>query len=88
MLLRQRSSAREEAPRPLFPAWRGNLLIAALSSEALVRLTLDGEQVTGEERIPIGGRIRDVVQGPDGAVYLLTDEGQGVILRLSPAGNG
>jgi glucose/arabinose dehydrogenase len=65
------------------PPWRGNLLIAGLSSQAIVRLTLDGEKVVGEERIPMGARIRDVVQGPDGAVYALTDEGNGEILRLT-----
>lgn len=65
------------------PAWKGNLLIAALSEQAIVRLTLDGEKVVDEERIPMGTRIRDVVQGPDGAVYALTDEGNGEILRLT-----
>jgi len=65
------------------PAWKGNLLIAGLSSQAIVRLTLDGEKVVEEERIPMGTRIRDVVQGPDGAVYALTDEGNGKILRLT-----
>lgn len=69
----------------LFPRWRGNLLIAGLSSEALVRLTLDGERVTGEERIAMDTRIRDVEQGPDGSVYLLTDESDGTVLRLAPA---
>ena len=58
----------------VFAAWRGNLLIGGLSSESLVRLALNGESVTGEERIFMGQRIRDVRQGPDGAVYLLTDE--------------
>jgi len=65
------------------PGWKGNLLIGGLSSEAIVRLTLDGEKVTEEERIPMGTRIRDVRQGPDGAVYALTDEGDGKILRLT-----
>ena len=65
------------------PAWKGNLLIAALSGQAIVRLTLDGEKVVDEERIPMGARIRDMVQGPDGAVYALTDEGNGEILRLT-----
>lgn len=65
------------------PAWKGNLLIAALSGQAIVRLTLDGEKVVDEERIPMGARIRDVVQGPDGTVYALTDEGNGEILRLT-----
>jgi glucose/arabinose dehydrogenase len=67
------------------PGWKGNLLIAGLSSNAIVRLTLDGEKVTDEERLPMGVRIRDVVQGPDGAVYALTDEGNDKILKLSPA---
>jgi len=68
----------------LFPAWRGNLLIGGLSSEALVRLTLDGERVTDEERIDLDARIRNVRQGPVGAVYLLTDQPDGEILRLVP----
>jgi aldose sugar dehydrogenase len=66
--------------------WRGNLLIGGLSSQALVRLTLDGEKVTGEERIPMGTRIRDVAQAPDGSVYLLTNETDGKVLRLTLAG--
>jgi glucose/arabinose dehydrogenase len=65
------------------PAWKGNLLIGGLSEQAIVRLTLDGEKVVDEERIPMGARIRDVVQGPDGTVYALTDEGNGEILRLT-----
>jgi glucose/arabinose dehydrogenase len=67
------------------PGWKDDLLIAGLSSQAISRLTLDGETVTGEERIPMGTRIRDVVQGPDGAVYALTDESDGAILKLSLA---
>jgi len=63
------------------PSWRGNLLLAGLASRALIRLTLDGTHVTGEERIPMGERIRHVAQGPDGFVYILTDE-EGRILRL------
>jgi glucose/arabinose dehydrogenase len=65
------------------PAWRGNLLIGGLSSQAIVRLNLDGETVKAEERIPMEARIRDVVQAPDGSVYALTDEGDGRILRLT-----
>ncbi|MEZ5827194.1 MAG: PQQ-dependent sugar dehydrogenase [Hyphomicrobiales bacterium] len=65
------------------PAWKGNLLISGLSSQAITRLTLDGEKVTGEERIPMGARIRDVAQGLDGAVYVLTDEADGKVLRLT-----
>lgn len=45
------------------PGWQDNLLIGGLSSQAIIRLTLDGERVAAEERIPMGERIRDVVQG-------------------------
>jgi glucose/arabinose dehydrogenase len=70
-----------------FQAWRGNLLVGGLTSHAVTRLTLDGARVTGEERIPIGARVRDVRQGPDGAIYVLTDEADGALLRLTPAGS-
>lgn len=65
------------------PAWAGDLLVGGLSSESIVRLSIDGDKVTGEERIPLSVRIRNVVQGPDGAVYALTDEDDGKILRLT-----
>jgi aldose sugar dehydrogenase len=68
------------------PGWKGNILIGGLSSEGIVRLSLDGEKVTDEERIPMRARIRDVVQGPDGAVYALTDKNKGKILRLTLSG--
>jgi aldose sugar dehydrogenase len=76
----------------LFPAWKGSLFIGGLGSTALVRLTLDGDKVTGEERLltnlqPKPERIRDVRQGPDGALYLLTDNKEGRILKLVPARN-
>ncbi len=68
-----------------FPGWRGNLLIGALRERALVRLTLQGDRVVGEERIPMfGERIRDVRVGPEGRVYLLTDSARGAIWRLDP----
>jgi aldose sugar dehydrogenase len=67
-----------------FPAWRGDLLLAGLASEALTRLALDGTRVRAEERIPMGERIRDVASGPDGFVYLLTDDARGRVLRLKP----
>ncbi|MGD0531898.1 MAG: PQQ-dependent sugar dehydrogenase, partial [Methyloceanibacter sp.] len=65
------------------PGWRDNLLIGGLSSQAIIRLTLDGETVRAEERIPMGARIRDMVQAPDGSIYALTDEDDGKILRLT-----
>jgi glucose/arabinose dehydrogenase len=66
--------------------WRGNAVLGGLSSRSLIRLTLDGDRVTGEERIPMGRRIRDVIQAPDGALLVLTDGRDGELLRLSPAG--
>lgn len=69
-----------------FPRWRGDLFVGALSGELLVRLRLDGEKVVHEERLLKGvlGRIRDVRAGPDGLIYLLTDESRAVLARLEP----
>jgi glucose/arabinose dehydrogenase len=71
----------------LFPTWRGSLFTGALAGQMLVRLSLDGNKVTGEERLlqNLNERIRDVRQGPDGALYLLTDSPAGRILRVAPA---
>lgn len=70
----------------LFPEWKGNFLIAGLSSEALIRLVLKDDRVIGEERLLAerGDRVREVVEGPDGAVYLLTDSSNGKLLKLTP----
>ncbi|MEA3252906.1 MAG: PQQ-dependent sugar dehydrogenase [Pseudomonadota bacterium] len=68
-----------------FPDWQGSLLIGGLSSQGLVRLELDGQTVTDEERIALGARIRDVEQGPKGRVYVLTDQDDGGVWRLQPA---
>jgi aldose sugar dehydrogenase len=70
-----------------FPAWRGSVLVGALAGKLVSRLETDGSRVTGEERMlqNLGERIRDVRQGPDGFVYLLTDSSQGRILRMRPA---
>lgn len=73
----------------LFPAWQGSLFIGGLASTNLVRLTVKGERVVDEERLlkdlqPKPERIRDVRQGPDGALYLLTDNEQGRLLKLVP----
>ena len=67
-----------------FPAWRGSLFVGSLKFGVLARLTLDGEKVVREERLLDGlqRRIRDVRQGPDGYVYLLTDESDGRLLRV------
>jgi aldose sugar dehydrogenase len=71
----------------LFPKWNGSLFIGALSGKMLVRLTVNGHAVTGEERLlqNLYERIRDVRQGPDGALWLLTDNSAGRILRVTPA---
>lgn len=73
-----------------FPAWRHSLFIGALADQDLIRLTLDGDKVVAEERL-LGerrARIRDVRQGPDGYVYVLTDASPGELLRLAPAQSG
>ena len=66
----------------LFPAWRGNIFIGGLSSQALIRVAVDGEKAREAERYDMGTRIRDVEQGPDGAIWLLEDEGR--LLKLTP----
>lgn len=69
------------------PGWQGSVLVGALKSQELARLQFDtAGRLVHEERIPIGARVRDVRQGPDGAVYLLTDMGsRSSLLRLSAA---
>ena len=71
-----------------FPAWRGNAFIGGLGGKRLVRLVLDGTRVTGEEHLLVdrGKRVRDVRQGPDGLLYLVTDEQDGELLKLVPKG--
>lgn len=69
----------------LFPAWRGNLLAGGLSSMALVRLSLNGQQVSVEERIDMKRRIRDLIETPDGAILVIVDDKSGDLLRLTPA---
>ncbi len=70
----------------VWPAWKNSLLVGALSGQELVRLSTQGEAVTGQERLlsNIGERVRDVRQGPDGLLYLLSDDG-GKVLRVRPA---
>lgn len=72
---------------PVWPAWKNSFFVGALAGQMLIRLSTQGETVTGEERLltDIGERIRDVVQGPDGFLYLLTDDADGKIIRVKPA---
>ncbi len=69
-----------------YPGWKGNLFMGTLRAEALLRLELDGQRVVKEERLltNLKERIRDVRQGPDGYLYLLTDNADGRVLRLVP----
>ncbi|MGY6629770.1 MAG: PQQ-dependent sugar dehydrogenase [Wenzhouxiangella sp.] len=70
----------------LFAGWQGNLLVASLVDRSIRRIEVDGDRVTGEERLELGinRRLRDVRVGPDGALYLLTDHRDGEILRVVP----
>jgi glucose/arabinose dehydrogenase len=71
----------------LFADWHGDLIAAGLSSQALVRIAIEGEDAREVERYPMGARIRSVDQGPDGALWVLEDErneSQGRLLRLTP----
>jgi len=72
------------------PDWRGDLFVGSLKFGLLVRLAVDGERITGEERLLNNryGRIRDVTQGPDGCLYLLTDSPNGRLLKIAPAQAG
>jgi glucose/arabinose dehydrogenase len=72
-----------------FPRWQGSLFVGGLASRHLARLTLDGRRVVGEERLLVDrARIRDVRTGPDDALYVVTDEEDGEILKLVPAKDG
>lgn len=67
-----------------FPEWRGDVFAGGLVGQGLRRIVLDGDQVVRQESLPIGARVRDVAQGPDGLLYVLTDERDGVLLRIEP----
>jgi glucose/arabinose dehydrogenase len=71
-----------------FPAWAGSLFVGSVKFPLLTRLTLDGDKVVREDRYlaDLGERIRDVRQGPDQRLYLLTDNPRGRILRIQPIG--
>ncbi len=70
----------------LFPEWKGNLFVGSMKQMHVSRLTMNGLKVTGEERLftELKVRIRDIIQGPDGAIYLSTDEEAGKVLRVTP----
>lgn len=68
----------------LFPQWKGSALLGGLKSEALVRVTLDGDSASEVERFDMGKRIREVEQGPDGAVWLLEDKAGARLIKLTP----
>jgi len=70
-----------------FPAWRGNGLIGGLSSQSLVRVEFNGNEAREAERFDMGKRIREVEQGPDGAIWLLEDGIGGRLLKLTAAGS-
>ena len=71
-----------------FPNWQGNLFAGGLVSRHIRRLEVDKSgEIINQEAIPIGQRVRDVRQSPDGFLYLLTDEGNGQLIRLEPPSN-
>jgi aldose sugar dehydrogenase len=70
----------------LFAAWKGDAFIAALGGQALIRIDLDGEKAAKADQWDMGTRIRDVEQGPDGAIWLLEDGDEGQLMRLVPKG--
>ncbi len=71
-----------------FPEWQGDLFVGALKFQLIARLELDGDKIVAEERLLQGelGRIRDVRVGPDGFLYVLTDDPNGGLYRIAPAG--
>ncbi len=69
-----------------FPQWQGSGFIGGLSSKALVRVAFDGDSAREAERFDMGERIREVEQGPDGAIWLLEDGSNGRLLKLTPKG--
>jgi glucose/arabinose dehydrogenase len=72
-----------------FPKWRGSAFVGSLKDKHVARLEMDGNRVVSEERLlegVVNERVRDVEQGPDGYIYLLTDEPKGRLLRIEPAG--
>jgi aldose sugar dehydrogenase len=71
----------------MFPDWKGNAIIGGLTHQEVVILSFDGTRVTDEDRLDMPERIRDVAVAPDGSIYVLTDEDDGKVLRISSVGN-
>ena len=69
----------------LFPAWQGSAFVGGLASQALIRISFDDDSAKEAERFLMGNRIREVEQGPDGAIYILEDGEGGRMLKLTPA---
>jgi aldose sugar dehydrogenase len=70
-----------------FPGWKNNILLTSLKDQTLVRLVVDGEKIISEERMltkELGQRLRHVIEGPDGLIYLVTDESKSNIYQVSP----
>jgi glucose/arabinose dehydrogenase len=70
----------------MFPNWKGNALIGGLTSREVVRVVFTGANVREEDRLPLPGRIRDVETAPDGSIYVLTDQDDGNVWRISAGG--
>ncbi|MEH6758342.1 MAG: PQQ-dependent sugar dehydrogenase [Parasphingorhabdus sp.] len=69
----------------MFPDWKGNAFIGGLASEAIIRITFDGDKVEEAERFAMDSRIREIEQGPDGALWVLEDGKNAKLLKLTPA---
>ena len=71
----------------LWPGWRGDIFVGALKFELISRLDRQDGEITGEERLfaDVYGRVRDVREGPKGAIWFLTDEDEGALYRVTPA---
>jgi aldose sugar dehydrogenase len=68
----------------IFPDWQGNLFAGGLVSKSVIRIKIEGNKTVAQETIPVGQRVRDVRQGKDGFIYILTDEQAGQLIRLEP----
>jgi aldose sugar dehydrogenase len=68
----------------MFSDWKNNAIIGGLTTGELIRMVFDSNAVKEEDRLPLGDRVRDVDEGPDGAIYVLTDQNDGKLLRISP----